>query len=361
MKTKKLIFISILLLADFFIGFFAGFFISKNLINKYLTSRSQFPINWKSEYQFPKSSKEFEIQGLNWRTISYYYNPGIYNEIYNPESNERVIKKAKNIGANYLLIRVFYNGTENGQVIADEKEARISLRQAIATAHDFGMKILLVPYVESRDYGTLERWTLSEQVWTDIVLKWAAFAQENNVEMFAPGAEMNLILNEQIVGEWFKQILPEIRNVYSGKVITAEHYDIEKWKILDENNSFSGYDCIGLTLFPRKEYNGVSDIRSFEDYQDYVEQEVKTIDMLSEKYNIECKLAVPMGLDFWQGSYPENPVPDADIIAQTTKAGLDILKNHNFTGVFINHWASEPDHFGEAKDVENMLKSRWTR
>jgi len=307
---------------------------------------------------FPKAKEEFEIQGLTWRTISYYYHSGIYEEIYNPESNLRLIKKAKNVGANYLLIRAFYNGTKDGGLIGNDAEAELCLREAITTAHNYGMKIFLTPYVESREYRD-KKWNLSEEVWSDTVLKWAKFAEENNVEMFAPGVEMNLILEENIVGEWFKTILPKIREVYSGKVITAEQYDDKRWKILDEHNAFYGYDCIGLTFFPRKEYDHVSDIRSYKDYQSYVEEEARVIDMLSKKYNISCKLAVPMGLDYSQGSHQKSPVPDAAVVANATTLGLDILKKHNFTGVFISHWASEPDHFGKRKDVEIMLEKRW--
>ena len=306
-----------------------------------------------------KIRKEFEIQGLTWRTISYYYYPGIFSDIYNPESNLRLIKKAKNVGANYLLVRAFYNGTANGRLVGNDTEAKQALKEAISMAHDHGMKILLVPYVESREYRD-KRWTLSESVWSDAVLKWAKFAEENNVEMFAPGVEMNLILEENISGNWLKTILPQIRKVFNGKIITAELYDVERWEILDESNAFNGYDCIGLTFFPRKEYDGVSDIRSFEDYADYMEEEAKTVDMLSKKYNISCKLAVPMGLDYWKGSYPSKPNPDASVVAQATDIGLDILNKHNFTGVFISHWASEPDHFGTRTDVETMLKRRWT-
>ena len=320
----------------------------------------------KQKKTIPKIREEFDIQGLTWRTISYYYHPGIYKEIYNRKSNDRLIKKAKNIGANYLLIRVFYNGTENGGLVGNDTEAEQRLREAIAMAHSQKIKILLTPYVESRDYWDKnKKWVLSEKVWTDTVLKWAKFAERNNVEMFAPGVEMNLIFEENVSGEWFKTILPRIRKVYSGKIVTAEHYDIERWKILDEHNAFDGYDCIGLTFFPRKEYNGVSDIRSFEDYATYVEEEAKTIDMLSKKYNIKCKLAVPMGLDYWKGtSSPENtknPIPDAAIVAQAADIGLNILAKHNFTGIFISHWASEPDHFGKRKDVEIMLKEHWVK
>jgi len=306
----------------------------------------------------PKIRGEFKIRGLTWRTISYYYHPGIYKEMYNRESNIRLIKKAKNAGANYLLIRVFYSGTENGGLVGNDTEAGRRLREAIATAHSQKIKIFLTPYVESRDYWD-KKWVLSEKIWSDTVLKWAEFAEENNVEMFAPGVEMNLIFEEDASGEWLKTILPRIREVYNGKIVTAEHYDIERWKILDERDAFDGYDCIGLTFFPRKEYEGVSDIRSFDDYAAYMEEEAETIDMLSEKYNISCKLAVPMGLDYWKGSHLSNPVPDAAIVARATDMGLDILAKHNFTGVFVSHWASEPDHFGTRKDVEITLKKHW--
>jgi len=170
---------------------------------------------------------------------------------------------------------------------------------------------------------------------------------------------MNIIFETTQAAQWLKEILPKIRDVYQGKVITMEHYDIGKWKTLDQLNAFEGYDCLGLTLFPRKEYDGISDLRSWADYQEYVTAEAKVLKELGQKYGINCQLAVPMGLDYWQGNYPEKPHPDADIVAQATSLGLDILKEYQITGVFISHWASEEDHFGEATDVEEMLQTRW--
>jgi len=304
--------------------------------------------------------KEFDIQGLTWRTYSYYYNPFIYEQGYNFLSNKRILNKAKNTGANFLLIRAFYSGTPDGGLEGNTEKAQRVLKKAINEAHKKGFKIFLVPYVESREYWVNKKWRLSEDIWTETVLTWAKFAQENKVEMFAPGVEMNLILDEKISGRWLKEILPKIREIYSGKVVTAEHYDAERWKILDKSQSFFDYDCLGLTFYPRKEYDGVSDIRSFEDVRDYIEKEATTIDKLAKKYNISCKLAVPMGLDYWQGSAEHSPLPDAQIYAQAISIGLDILKEHNFSGVFIGHWADEDDHFGKRKDVREMLKKRWT-
>ncbi|WP_309493026.1 hypothetical protein [Candidatus Hecatella orcuttiae] len=128
-------------------------------------------VQQKGEYSFPESRREFEIQGLTWRTVSYYYHPGIYEEIYSPESNLRLVLKAKNVGANYLYIRAFYNGTEDGGVIGDYNEAATYLREAIATAHDFELGVFLVPYVESRDYWITKEWKLDEKNWTDVVLR----------------------------------------------------------------------------------------------------------------------------------------------------------------------------------------------
>lgn len=317
-------------------------------------------IYYKNNSNFPEIKEEFEIQGLTWSTFSYYFEPGCYEWVYNSRQSDRIIKKAKNSGANYLLLRAFYNGTPEGGLMGDDEEVKTYLGKAIKLAHDNDLSLLITPYVESRDYHSNPIWKLDKGIWTEKVLMLAQFAEENGVEMFSPGVEMNLILKEE-AGIYMKEILPLIRKVYSGKVVTDEQYDNDNWKIIDDVDGFSGYDCIGLTLFPRKEYNGVSDIRSFEDYEDYVEKEAEVIDKLSQKYNISCKLALPIGLDYWKGSYPENPVPEAAVIAQATNRGLDILAKHNFTGLFIYHWASEHDHFGDKKDVELMLKERWTK
>jgi len=309
---------------------------------------------------FPEINKEFKIQGVTWSTFSYYFNEGCYDWVYNSKHSQEIIEKAKNAGANYLLLRAFYNGTSDGGLIGNDEEVKSSLKNAIKLAHEYNLSIVLIPYVESRDYHSNPIWNLDKNIWTEKVLMLAKFAEENKIEMFTPGIEMNLILKEES-GEYMKEILPKIREIYTGKISTAEQYDIENWKRIDNVNGFQGYDCIGLTLFPRKNYDGVNDIKSFEDYEKYVEEEAKVIDNLSKKYNISCKLALPMGMDYWKGSALTNPVPDASIVAEATDKGLDILLAHNFTGAFISHWASVHDHFGKREDVEIILKERWTK
>ena len=307
------------------------------------------------EERFLRNSREFVIQGLIWRTIAYYYHSGIYGEIYNAESNLRLVTKAMNVGANYLLVRAFYSCTEDGELIGDDAEAERYLRAAMTTAHDFGIKIFLTPYVESADFWPERRCQLSEGTWTEAVLHWAAFAQENNIELFAPGFEMSLIMDADEAGEWLKGILPAIREIYSGKITTAEHPYIGRWEVLERHNAFAGYDCIGMTVFPWKEYDGEIDMRSFEDYRNDVRERAEIINYLGDKYGIDCRLVATLGMDLWQG---QEPTPT--IRAQAYEIGLDVLEEFGLTGVFLHIWASESDHLGDSEEVEEMLRRRWT-
>lgn len=297
-----------------------------------------------------------EIRGLTWRTIAYYYHPGIYREIYNPSSNRRFLAKAAQVGANWLHIRAFYNGTADGGLIGNDVEAQTALGEAIAAAHARGFKIFLSPYVDSHDYWVLKRWRLDEQLWTQTVLGWARFAQGNDVEMFSPGVEMSLIFDADTAGEWLRQILPQIRAVYEGQIVTAEHPYLDRWETLDQHRAFEGYDGIGMTIFPWKRYDdGSHDIRSLEDFAADVQERVRIINYLGDKYGIECRFVATLGMDFWQGGEP-----DPITLVQGYGLALDVLAQAGPSGAFLHLWASEPDHLGESTAVEKMLTARWT-
>ncbi len=53
-------------------------------------------------------------------------------------------------------------------------------------------------------------------------------------------------------------------------------------------------------------------------------------------------------------------MPSAEMRAEGYVAALDTLTGHDVTGVSLHIWASEHDPLGDATDVEDMLKARWT-
>ena len=305
--------------------------------------------------EYPESSHEFDIQGLTFRSIIYYYNEGIYPSIYNKEDNLRLISKAGNVGANYLCVKAFYDCAGDGSLIGNDEEAKACLGEAIGTTHENGMKVFLSPYVEAREFWPEKRWNLSVDVWTECVLMWAQFAEENGVEVFAPGFEMGLILDREAAAAWFPSILPQIREVYGGLVTFVEVPWGEQWDYLDAADALTGYDGAGITVFPWVDYGGVSDIRNFEEVRSFAEDRADRLDAIAEKYDCDCRFVAYLGLDLWYG---EMPAPD--IRAQGYSIMLDVFREHDIDGVFLHLWASEHDHLGDSRDVENMLKGRWT-
>jgi len=304
----------------------------------------------------PDLSNEFEMQGLVWNTVAYYYNPYIYWITYGPVNRKIITKKAGDFGSNYFLMKAFYNGSPDGGLKGNDEKQEKLLRKAINEVHKKGFKVFLVPFVDSQDYCVFKRWILNEDVWTEKVLQWADFAEQNNVEMFAPGIEMNLIFPEERIGNWFKEILPKIKNVYSGSIATSEHPYLGKWEAIDNAGGFEGYDCIGVSLYPWEDYNGKNDIKSLEEYGDHIYEKAKLALNTAEKYGIDCKIVAPLGMDFWKGGFP-----DAQARAEGFDAALDILSDLDFDGVFLHMWMSESDHKGITTSVGNMLKNRWLK
>jgi hypothetical protein len=313
----------------------------------------------------------------NWRTVAYFLVGFIFtlmiipskpkNEpqvvfpkpieeysVYDDASNERLIKKARMSGANWLLLRAIYNCTIDGELIGDDGKAEAALRRTVDAVHENEMKVFFTPFVESLEFWPKRRWTLSPDDWTEKVLLWARFAEENNVDLFAPGFEMGLIFEEEEIGGWYSDILPRIREVYSGRIAFVEVPYGRQWENLEGLGVLEGYDCVGVTVFPWKDYDGVHDIRDMEDLRAYVEDMADILVELSERYG-KSLLVATLGMDLWFGD-----IPNATMRAEGYQVSLDVLKDYDIEGVFLHIWASEHDHLGEKTDVEEMLRERWT-
>jgi len=113
---------------------------------------------------------------------------------------------------------------------------------------------------------------------------------------------------------------------------------------------------VGITIFPWKDYGGVSDMRSFEDLRKHVEEQAQKLDYLGRRYHTEFRFVATLGMDLWQGKEP-----DPATRAKGYDICLEILKRHQVTGVFLHKWASEPDHLGDSTAVEDWLRTRWTQ
>ena len=79
-----------------------------------------------------------------------------------------------------------------------------------------------------------------------VVVKWAKIAEKYNVDAFVPINEpYKFVWDYNDVSKWLQEILPEIKKVYTGKVIALDTmYDLGSGKSIPYPYDYSGYDMI---------------------------------------------------------------------------------------------------------------------
>ncbi len=160
------------------------------------------------------------------------------------------LKKLSEIGVEYVAICVTqYQEKHNSTKIkrTDQTPADFSIRHAIKTAHKLGMKVMLKPHIDLIDKhdGTYWRADIgftNEEDWQKWAVEYCKFirhyakiAEKLDVELFCIGTELAFAAQKN--GIWEDMIIPEVKKVYSGKLIYAANWDnyknIKFWKDLD--------------------------------------------------------------------------------------------------------------------------------
>jgi len=152
-------------------------------------------------------------------------------------------------GVNIVAIGIMIYMEEDS--FKDKYETEI--RKAISKFHQNGIHTLLIPNPAYPDSGIdpnssqVSLSTLLEQV-TPLVLRWASLAEQYGVEIFCPLNEPQLLFNsdEKEVSDWAQDILPDLREIYHGKLAFLAQGSGEGLPAYD----LTGYDyvlCGGFT------------------------------------------------------------------------------------------------------------------
>ena len=135
---------------------------------------------------------------------------------------------------------IFTNDMENGDTPTLD-----ALEHAIETCHTLGLRVMLKPHVDPRtDEARIN--IMPSDAWFDsleeFTLRYAYFAQENNVEMFSVGTELEATTFSAWAHRW-DQLIDKVKEVYDG-VLTysanwTEYKEVPFWDKMD----FIGIDA----------------------------------------------------------------------------------------------------------------------
>jgi len=225
----------------------------------------------------------------------------------------------KELGVNTLSVAAEYEFKKDGTYFMRDEE---EIRSNIVTAKEEGFAVWIgVSFVGGGDIKsykekgidiTLEKYL---EVSDEIALKWAKVAEEFNVEYFGPQNELDFMImtnfeedgskRSLMLADWYKQILPRVHNVYSGKVI-AKFAWVEE-TIPETASDYTGYDYVveawhpfGTVLFKTN-----ADGESLDELQDDYYK------VLVEEY-LQIKKDKPVGFVFHSWIMPGANVKDRD-------------------------------------------------
>ncbi|MBU1084226.1 MAG: discoidin domain-containing protein, partial [Candidatus Omnitrophica bacterium] len=120
-----------------------------------------------------------------------------------------------------------------------------ALEHAVKTCHELGMRVMIKPHVDPRtDEARID--ILPSEAWFDsyerFITRYAKFSQENGVEIFAIGTELEATTFESWTHRW-NALIDKVKSVYAGKLTYAanwtEYAEVPFWDRMD----FVGIDA----------------------------------------------------------------------------------------------------------------------
>ncbi len=146
-------------------------------------------------------------------------------------------------------IRYTRGDDPNSQKLRDDR-----WKQQINYAHQAGFKVFLKPHIWIRNpnkgkwrsdiyYAEEQDWLSWQQDYRAFILHYATLAQEVQVEMFCVGTELTRLSIEK--PEFWRQLIEEIREIYTGKLTYAANW----YKEYDTITFWDELDYIGVQAY----------------------------------------------------------------------------------------------------------------
>ena len=232
---------------------------------------------------FPEGNRAIKIRGLG---------------SHPPSGLLQTPELARSTGANWYHIKMVARFSQNGDCVYFPIQ-ETWIRNQIKRAHKVGLKVLLVPFLASVERPSMPgNVSLLKSVWnefyecaTNLTLKAAKIAKEENVEMLATANEVWSYTNYEEASKWYQFVLPKIKKIYSGKVMICFYPQLHNLfqQVKEEAKSeeeferilainISGYDYIGLA--------GTPPIDSIEEMHELNKEVIEKLEKIYDKWKV---------------------------------------------------------------------------
>ncbi|MCD6427440.1 MAG: endo alpha-1,4 polygalactosaminidase [Caldisericaceae bacterium] len=276
-----------------------------------------------------------------------------------------VLNRLKSDGFNQIAICIiWYQKTKDSVTIREDENMSPpdeKIVYLIEEAHKRGMGVMLRPYVNIEEGNSWEGqidfgnnsslWGRWFESYERFVLHYAKIAQEEDVELFSVGAELEGTVNE--TGHWEK-VIKDVRKVYNGKILYAANWGNE-----ENVKFFDKLDYISLDFYPTlSEKKNPSE----SDFENALRNEcIPQLRSLYLKYKKPIILSETgfrsidsAYTDPWD--YEKKGKTDYEMQAELYKAILNTLYKEDFIkGIFL--WYAPPSLTEYTEDFDKYYKN----
>ncbi|NQU95635.1 MAG: discoidin domain-containing protein [Candidatus Omnitrophica bacterium] len=249
----------------------------------------------------------------------------------------------KKIGVKHVAIMAptYQDAVDSTEIVVHDFEGGDSptdraIAHAIQTCHALGIKVLLKPHVDCKD-GTFRGDIIGTKAWfanyKKIALRYAKLAQDNNVEIFSVGTELENTSFDAWDAEW-RDIIASVRAIYTGYITYSanwtEYIDMPFWDALD---------LIGIdAYFPLTNKNDPTKeelVAAWEKHADILEKWLKDNDLNKPIIFTELGYVSSDGTNKQPWATLSNP-EDQKEQADCLDAALEVLSKRSwFKGMYI--------------------------
>jgi len=307
---------------------------------------------------FQHKAKKPDFKGFGW-----------YGYLADDEINGEVLDRIKSLGGNSVNINVYYEyDTKDENFILLSNLTK--LEEKINNSHDYGLTVFLSPFVNlvGGNYtgGAIDE---PEQFLTkakNISIDLAAFAQKNNVEIYAIWNELGLSIHDfqnhtELTNKWLQDVRKEVKKIYNGSITTKEGV---QFKFYTKYN-FSDFDYIGVTFYPfttsftiqPSSGQTFAGVETLEEYEEVIKKEYNTLIELKEKFNSKGVIIGEIGIDVIGDTFIGNDDKSKNIRANAyeivLKHGEEVIDGFYF-GRF-EHWD------GGSEELDKVFKEYFSK